>query len=302
MHSIEVSVVVPCINCESVISTQLSALERQKCDRPWEIIISDNGSTDKTLAVVKTYQARMPHLRVIDSSARRGAGCARNIAVTQAKGNYIIFCDADDQVHPGWLQALADALDKHEMVAGALDLVALNEPWRVPDRHHFGTQDSPQTSLLPYAPMPKLNHAPAANMGLHKYVHVQVGGFDESLMFNQDMDYCIRVQKLGYSLTFVPKAVVDYRLRHSLLKTYLQSYRWGKYGVIVYRNNLGNNNGIQQLRFLFGGWRHLPMILLRTNKKSGMFDLATWLGRRVGEMQGCIKYLILPKLSRLAHI
>lgn len=292
----QLSVIVPCINCEDVISTQLSALEGQICDRPWEIIISDNGSTDKTLEVVKTYQARMPHLRVVNSSARKGAGAARNIAVAQAKGEYIVFCDADDQVHPGWLQALANALDTHEVVAGVLDLLVLNQSWRVPDHHHFGTKDSPHVGLLSYRHIPHLKHAPAANMALHKDIHVKVGGFDESVMFNQDMDYCLRLQKLGYSLTFVPEAVIDYRLRHSLLGTYRQIYRWGKYSVLVYKNHVGNGDGIQQMRYLFGGWRYLPLKLLRIRKKSDVFKLVGWLGGRIGEVEGCLKYFVMPKL------
>lgn len=294
---INVSVIIPCLNCEGVISTQLSALERQACDRPWEIIVSDNGSKDETLKVVKTYQARMPHLRVVDSSARKGSGPARNIAVTQAKGDYIVFCDADDQVRPGWLQALIDALDTHEVVIGALDLLALNQSWRVPDHHHFGTKNSPQTGLLPYRHIAHLKHASAANMALHKDIHVQVGGFDESIMFTQDTDYCLRLQKLGHSLTFVPEAVVDYRLRHSLLGTYRQIYRWGKYSVLVYKNHLGNSDGIQQMRYLVGGWRYLPMKLLKIRKKSDVFKLVGWLGGRVGEVEGCLKYLIIPKLD-----
>lgn len=297
MNKVKLSVILPCLNCESVISTQLSALEQQRCDQPWEIIIADNGSTDKTLDIVHKYQSRMPHLRVVDSSARPGAGAARNLAVPLAKGDYIVFCDADDEVCPGWLQALANALNNHYLVAGTLDLLKLNEAWRIPDHHHFGTRVSPHTETLPYRHAPHLRHAPAANLAIHKDLHSKIKGFDESIVFNQDMDYCLRLQQLGYPLTFVPEAVINYRLRHSMAETYRQMYRWGKYSVLVYRKHLGDKDIVQQLRFLFGGWRYLPGNVLRLRRRSDLFDLVGWLGGRLGEMHGCLLYLIFPKLK-----
>jgi len=68
-----------------------------------EVIVSDNGSTDGTVAVVEQYQEKPPNLRVVDSSDRRGAahagGCRRGLA----------FCDADDEVAPGWVAAMGEA-------------------------------------------------------------------------------------------------------------------------------------------------------------------------------------------------
>lgn len=297
MNKVRLSVILPCLNCESVIATQLSALEQQRCDRPWEIIISDNGSTDKTLEIVQQYQSRLPHLRVIDSSARRGAGPARNLAVPFAQGDCIVFCDADDQVCPGWLQALANALDHHQLVAGALDLLALNQPWRIPDQHHFGTRESPHTEAFRYRHAPHLRHASASNLALHKDLHFRINGFDESIAFNQDMDDCLRLQKLGCQLTFVPEAVINYRLRHSMAGTYRQGYRWGKYSVLIYKKHLGDQDIVQQFRFVFGGWRHLPAMILKLRQRSDLFELAGWLGGRFGEINGCLTYLLAPKLK-----
>jgi glycosyltransferase involved in cell wall biosynthesis len=301
MDEVGLSVIVPCLNCEDVIATQLTALEGQRCDRPWEILIADNGSTDRTLGIVQDYQTRMPHLRIVDASARRGAGPARNIAALEARGHALAFCDADDAVRPGWVQAMVTALDQHDVVAGALDLQALNPAWRLPKYHHFGIPGSPHTDVFRYRHAPHLRHASASNLAVRRSLHLEVGGFDETIRFNQDMDYCLRLQTLGYSLTFVPEAIVDYRLRHTLGATCRQGYRWGNYSVLIYRNHLGDANLTQHLRFLFGGWRYLPQILAGVRTRADWFELAGWWGGRWGEVQGCLTYLILPRLLGTRH-
>jgi glycosyltransferase involved in cell wall biosynthesis len=293
---VKLSIVIPCYNCEDVIATQLSALAEQVCNQPWEVIVADNGSSDQTLAVVERYRSRLPHLKIVDASQRRGASHARNVAIAEADGDFILFCDGDDEVQPGWLQAMANAFEKHDFIAGALNLEKLNEPWRVPKSHLFGTPGSPQTEACQYRHLPARRYAPAANLGIKKSLHLKVGGFDETVQFNQDLDYCLRVQALGYGLFFVPDSVVEYRLRHDLLKTYRQFYRWGRYSIFIYRRHIGLGSPLQRLKFLVGGWRHLPGNLITTRTKADWFDLVSWLGGRLGEMHGCLEFLIFPNL------
>jgi len=75
---------------------------------PWEVIVSDNGSTDGTVAVVEQYQEKLPNLRVVDSSDRRGAAHARMLVPKLLQAG-LAFCDADDEVAPGWVAAMGEA-------------------------------------------------------------------------------------------------------------------------------------------------------------------------------------------------
>ncbi len=68
------SIVIPCFNSEATIGAQLSALATQATKYPWEVLISDNGSRDKTLAIAASFHDRIERLKIIDASARRGAG------------------------------------------------------------------------------------------------------------------------------------------------------------------------------------------------------------------------------------
>src|SRR6266545_10527 len=106
----KLSVVVPCFNSAKTIAIQLEALANQTWSEPWEVIVADNGSTDSSVAIAESYKKRLPHLRIVDASDRRGAGHARNVGAAAAAGDLLAFCDADDEVAPGWLSAMGQAL------------------------------------------------------------------------------------------------------------------------------------------------------------------------------------------------
>ena len=71
--SMFLSVIVPCRNAATFIGMQLEALARQRCDRDWEVVVADNGSTDQTRGVVESYRAKLPRLVLMDASELPGA-------------------------------------------------------------------------------------------------------------------------------------------------------------------------------------------------------------------------------------
>jgi glycosyltransferase involved in cell wall biosynthesis len=101
--SCELSVVIPARNAADTIGVQLESLVRQRFDRPWEVVVVDNGSTDGTRAAVESFADRLPGLRIVDASERQGIGYARNRGVEAACGRLIAYCDADDAVSEGSL-------------------------------------------------------------------------------------------------------------------------------------------------------------------------------------------------------
>src|SRR3954451_7038513 len=76
--SVDLSVIIPCYNSAATLAAQLSALAGQKTTYCWEVVVADNGSTDNTRAAATVFGDRIPHLHVVDASARRGAAHARN--------------------------------------------------------------------------------------------------------------------------------------------------------------------------------------------------------------------------------
>ncbi len=89
MNSPTVSVIIPTYNEEKVIGECLDSLRNQTC-KPFEIIVVDDGSTDKTRKILKTVRG----IRLVKQK-HRGPGAARNKGVMKAHGEILVFVDAD---------------------------------------------------------------------------------------------------------------------------------------------------------------------------------------------------------------
>ena len=154
-------------------------------------------------------------MRRVDASERPGKARALNFAIPQARGRAILLVDSDDVVAPGWLAAMANALDENDLVAAATDYRPLNEPWvleaRIRDpearerlqriyRFHY--------QMLPYVS----GHC----MGFTRRLFDALDGFDETYAVGDDVDFSLRAQLEGFAIRAVPEAVVYYRLRDAL--------------------------------------------------------------------------------------
>jgi len=219
----ELSVVIPAFDAAATLPTQLEALLAQRPDWPWEVVVADNGSSDATADLVRSWAAtRMPELRLVDASARRGPSAARNIGVASARGPRIAFCDADDRVGDGWVAAMRRALDAHEFVAGPFEGTLLNEGSR---SAVSWTAQAHGLTVKPF--LPQFVTAGSGNMGVLRSVFEEVGGFDEGARTAEDDDFCLRVQLYGHALVFDPGIVLHVRRRDGLWEVCRQAYSYG---------------------------------------------------------------------------
>jgi glycosyltransferase involved in cell wall biosynthesis len=283
----KLSVVIPCLNAADTLGEQLEALARQQWSEPWEVVISDNGSTDATLSVVERFRERLPQLRVVDASGKRGAAYALNRGATEAHGEWVAFADADDVVGEQWLPAVAEALAQHQFVASGQDDALLNEPWVRETRERLFTEGLPQTWFPP-----RVAFCGTGCISVHKELHERVGGFDEAF-YLEDLDYCIRLQLGGVDLHFVPGAVIHCRYRNTMRGIFRQAYLFGEGLAQVesrYRS-VGERAGVK--RWLVTGWKPMLSRLVRVWRKGDRGKLAWQLGWQLGRFRGSIKYRVL---------
>ena len=226
----DLSVIIPCYNCEQTLLPQLEALSKQHWNKRWELIISNNGSTDKTAELVTTFQKKMPNLKLVDASATKGRGFARNMGVEAASSENLAFIDGDDVAAEGWVAAIGNALEQHDFVASRHDFTELNPPSVLATRKN--AQDK---GLQPYNYPPFLPHAGGCGLGIKREIHNQVGGFNNELVRLQDTDYCWRVQLAGYDLVFIPEATVHVRFQSEAKHIYRQARENGEANVLLYK-------------------------------------------------------------------
>ena len=226
----KLSVIIPCYNAADTISDQLDSLANQHWDQPWEVVVIDNDSTDHTVDIVKKYQNKIPHLRIIHANEKRNVAYARNTGVNNCEGDFLAFCDADDVVGANWVAGMGNALAKHPFVACKMDWATLNNF----SKHTLNSK--PQIDgVNSFFVDDFFSHAGGGSLGIRKDVHFEVNGFDESLPYLEDTDYCFRVQLEGYDLTFIPDALVHVRARSNIYKIFKQEMRWAEYGYYLYK-------------------------------------------------------------------
>jgi glycosyltransferase involved in cell wall biosynthesis len=219
-----ISVVVPAYNAAATLPAQLEALASQTYGDDWEVIVADNGSSDETRAVAATARGRLPGLQVVDASGRRGTGHARNVGASAARGEFVLFCDADDVVAPTWLEAMSVAIRSCDAVGGAVDAAWLN-PGR---RDAKPSERLWQSTFLP--------SATGANCGVRTRVFHELGGFDESYRAGgDDIEFFWRLQLAGHGVCFVPDAVVHIRERATLPALAGRFFRHGRADALLYR-------------------------------------------------------------------
>jgi glycosyltransferase involved in cell wall biosynthesis len=284
---VDVSVIVPCRNAARQLSQQLRALERQEYDKPWEVIVADNGSTDDSRRICEAFSGRLA-LRIIDVPGPIGASHARNAGARAAKGKKLLFVDGDDEVAPGYVATMAEALDSAAFVTSRVDTAALNPPW---NRSAHGPWQ--EEGLLYLAS----NFLPAAgpNVGISKAVFDSVGGYPEDINFTtvEDLAFAWRVQLSGIRLQFVPDALYHYRHRGSLWGLYRQSLQWGTFLPFLYREFRPAGMPGRPLRGVLEGWTGLVRQLLSARNKGDLAKLVVDAGYSLGRLRGSLRYRVL---------
>ena len=104
------SIVLPAYNCEKYIAQALDSLVNQDTSDSYEVIITDDGSTDTTGTICDTYAEKYQFIHV-NHTDNHGPSHARNVALDQCTGEYILFCDADDVVSPQLVSVVAKAVE-----------------------------------------------------------------------------------------------------------------------------------------------------------------------------------------------
>jgi glycosyltransferase involved in cell wall biosynthesis len=102
-----ISIVIPLYNCERFVARCFESLLVQSFS-DFEIVVVDDGSTDRSGAIADEFATRDPRIRVIHQ-ANAGVSAARNRAMQETFGDFYVFIDPDDFVVPGYLEALHGA-------------------------------------------------------------------------------------------------------------------------------------------------------------------------------------------------
>ncbi|HEX2092917.1 MAG TPA: glycosyltransferase family A protein [Longimicrobiaceae bacterium] len=211
-----VSVVMPCYNAAPFVAEAMESVLAQSY-APVELVVVDDASTDGSGQVVRALAECHPdRVRAVRLDRNRGGCHARNRGVEVARGELLMFLDADDRIAPDTIAALVEALRGH------LDGIAACD-WRHLQRVDGEWRETPSSLPLP-EPGADLFRvwldgsawAPTCSVLWRREVYERTGGWDEELTREQDDDLMLRAYARGARLVIARGGLGLYRLHEEL--------------------------------------------------------------------------------------
>ena len=203
-----VSVIVPHLNDYDNLDICLRLLQTQSfpADRT-EIIVADNGSSWGFDAVCRLVGSRARVIEVAD----RGAGLARNAAVRVSQGEALAFIDSDCRPDKQWLEEGLAELRHADIAGGRIDVLVEN-PQRMTSAEAFESVFAFRNERY----VRELKFTVTASMFVRRSVFEAVGDFANGVP--EDMDWCERAGRLGYSIRFAPNSIVGHPARRTMVE------------------------------------------------------------------------------------
>lgn len=225
-----ISVVIPAFNCEKTIAQSLTAILHQTlAESILEIIVVDDGSTDGTFLLVKSFKG----VRGIEQQ-NAGPACARNRGSKESRGEFIFFTDSDCVPEKDWLEkSLRHFTDfSVGVVAGSYgianqeNLLARCIYKEIIFRHHVRMPKYPK-SFGSY------------NFGVRRNIFSEVGGFNESYRHasGEDNDLSYKILKRGYKIYFEKESLVRHYFPTGLIRYLKEQFAHGFWRVRMYRDH-----------------------------------------------------------------
>jgi glycosyltransferase involved in cell wall biosynthesis len=181
--SIKVSIVIPVFNRESLVARAINSCLDQSLDKKhFEVIVVNDGSTDKSKLEIKKFSKQIKYL---EHETNLGLPNARNTAIRNALGRFVFNLDSDDYIHPKTIETMLLGME-----LGNFDALAC-------DYYNTDIEDNKS------AHMSAKENPIACGIIFKRQLLINIGLFDENLKIHEDKDLFIRFSK-KYKITYLP--------------------------------------------------------------------------------------------------
>lgn len=201
------SIVMPAYNAAATLDESIGSVRAQDFDA-WELVITDDGSTDDTLAVCGRYAAQDPRIRV-HSQANAGTGAAISAAIERATGEFVVQLGADDELLPGYCSVTSAFIDANP----GYDIYASNAYRLLPDGSRTIYHTAPRFSHRLELSVDDLLDEPLiyGTAAFRRDFFDRVGGFRADY-YNEDYDFWLRIMMAGARHIYTPQPLALYRV------------------------------------------------------------------------------------------
>ena len=266
------SVIIPCFNASPTIEETLNSVRGQTFP-DWEVICVDDGSTDDTTDIILRVAKTDDRVRLIRASGKGPSDARNQGALHHASAAVVAFCDADDLWHENKLADLKATYDDPS-VDGAFGVVEFFKSTVGDSRSRSKVPETPLTVDMLIGENPVCT---MSNMSVRQEVFEASGGFNASMVHNEDLEWLIRLVGHGAKIVFRPKVHTRYRASIGGLSADLDAMKAGRQTALATARRLGVEPGAKGEAVHF---RYLARRALRLEHGSGTALRMALLGLR----------------------
>ena len=225
----ELSIIIVNWNGAEFVSKCLKSIFESKFNKPWEVIVVDNHSSDRSVEIIKQF----PQVILIENKENVGFGAANNRALKQATGEFVFLLNPDVQIFPDNLEKLVKKIGEEEKIAIVAPQLVNEDGSLQREIGHFpGLADSILVLLklhrLPffkdlvypkvdYSREQEAEHLMGSALLIRRKVLDSVGVFDERFfLWFEETDLEKRIKDAGWKLIYYPQVHVVHLLSRSI--------------------------------------------------------------------------------------
>jgi hypothetical protein len=243
-------------NSSKYITKCLDSIYENIEDIEFEVIVVDNGSTDSTQNILERYKKAKPNLKVISLDKNYGTTIPRNLAIKEAKGEFILILDSDTEIKKGAVSELVDILNSDEHVGIVAPRLLYPDGSVQASCKKFPTLTikilkylpfykmnvlgekmelyTPQTYSKDFNDVTPVDYCISACWLVRSATLRKVGLFDENIFYApEDVDLSLRMWLNGFKVLYNPKAEVIHHTQRLSRKNFKIAFLHLK-GLVYY--------------------------------------------------------------------
>lgn len=209
METPNISIIIPVYNCEKYIQYAIDSAIDQSY-KNYEIIVIDDGSTDRTLDIITKYE----NITVLIKS-NGGTASALNMGIKASKGKYIKWLSADDILYSDYLQKMIDHVDRlkdndNKIFYCNYEIVGHDET----TIKHFiePISRNDKTNKEQFDELMRYYYGNGSSSIIPRKVFDRIGLFDDKLGHSEDYEFWLRASKNGVLFELIPQVLLKYRV------------------------------------------------------------------------------------------
>ncbi len=219
------SIIIPVYNRPQEIEALLQSIVNQSFQQNFEVVIVEDGSTDKCDAIVENYQDKLNINYLFKENS--GAGQSRNYGMQHANGNYFIILDSDvllpihylEEVHKVLTTDFTDAYGGADASHSSFTNLQKAINYSMTSVLTTGGIRGKKQSVGKFQPR-------SFNFGISKKAFESTNGFSR-MQYGEDIDLTFRLWKNGFETQFIENAFVYHKRRSNLSQFYKQTFNFG---------------------------------------------------------------------------